>query len=129
MICDRLSADAGLVRPRLYRAHRIVSALSVLIVSDYRSPGLHCGALEILLYGVLEIGSTAQREYADHDIDFLSSIANIAAAAVDKMERDAALRVADDRSQDVIEEQRSSSEAANLSRMRSDGGDWDRCRE
>ena len=90
---------------------------------------LMASSVENLAYGVLEIGCTAQREYADHDIDFLSSIANIAAAAVDKMKRDAALRVADDRLQDVIEEQRSSSEAANLSRMRSDGGDWDRCRE
>ena len=79
--------------------------------------------------GVLEIGSTAQREYTNHDINFLSSIANIAAAAVDKMKRDAALDC-DDRLQDVMEEQRSSSEAANFEpdevrRRRS----WDRCRE
>ena len=42
---------------------------------------------------------------SDHDIEFLSSIANIAAAAVDTMKRDAALRVAADRLQDVIEDQ------------------------
>ena len=43
--------------------------------------------------------------YDDHDIEFLSSIANIAAAAVDTMKRDVALRVAADRLQDVIEDQ------------------------
>ena len=114
VICNRLSDDKKLVRPRLYSSHGIVTALSVLIISDYQPSGLHYGALENLPYGVLEIGATAQRDYADHDIDFLSSIANIAAAAVDKMKRDAALRVADDRFQDVIEDQRSSSEAASV---------------
>ena len=106
VICDRLSADAGLVRPRLYIAHGIVTTLSVLIISNYQPSGSHYGAVEHLPYGVLEIASTAQRDYDDHDIEFLSSIANIAAAAVDTMKRDAALRVAADRLQDVIEDQR-----------------------
>ena len=61
--------------------------------------------LENLPYGVLEIGSTAQRTYDHHDTEFLSSVANIAAAAVDTMKRDAALRVAADRLQDVIDDQ------------------------
>ena len=106
VICDRLSPDAGLVRPRLYIAHGIVTTLSVLIISNYQPSGSHYGAVENLPYGVLEIASTAQRDYDDHDIEFLSSIANIAAAAVDTMKRDIALRVATDRLQDVIKDQR-----------------------
>jgi hypothetical protein len=111
---DRLSADAGLVRPRLYTAHGIVTTLSVLIISNYQPSASHHGAVETLPYGVLEIASTAQHDYGDDDIEFLSSIANIAAAAVDATKRDTALRVAADRLQDVIEDQRSSSEAANV---------------
>ena len=52
--------------------------------------------------------------YDDHDIEFLSSMANIAAAAVDTMKRDAALRVAADRLQDVIDDQRTFREAKDL---------------
>ena len=70
--------------------------------------------LENLPYGVLEIGSTAQRTYDHHDTEFLSSVANIAAAAVDTMKRDAALRVAADRLQDVIDDQGRISETKNL---------------
>ena len=111
MICDRLSADAGLVRPRLYIAHGIVTTLSVLIISNYQPSGSHYGAVENLPYGVLEIASTAQRNHDGHDIEFLTSIANIAAAAVDTIKRDVALRVAADRLQDVIEDQRTLSKA------------------
>ena len=106
LICDRLSPEAGLVRPRLYIAHGIVTTLSVLIISNYQPSGSYYGTVEHLPYGVLEIASTAQRDYGDHDIEFLSSIANIAAAAVDTMKRDTALRVAADRLQDVIADQR-----------------------
>jgi two-component system response regulator FixJ len=106
VICDRLSADAGFVRPRLYIAHGIVTTLSVPVISNFQPSGLHYGAVENLLYGVLEIASTAQRNHNGHDIVFLSSIANIAAAAVDTMKRDVALRVATDRLQDAIEDQR-----------------------
>ena len=70
--------------------------------------------LENLPYGVLAIGSTAQRSYDHHDIEFMSSIANITASAVDTMKRDAALRVAADRLQDVIDDQGRINESKNL---------------
>ena len=114
VICDSLSADVGLVRPRLYIAHGIVTTLSVLIISNYQPSVSHYGALENLPYGVLEIASTAQRDYDDDDIDFLSSIANIVAATIDTMKCDLALRVAADRLQDLIDDQRTLNETEPL---------------
>ena len=80
VICDDLSADAGFVRPRIYAAHGIISTLSVVIVSDYQSSDEPNAMLENLPYGVLEIGSTAQRTFDRHDTEFLSTVANVAAA-------------------------------------------------
>ena len=114
MICNDLSADSSLVRPRMYATHGIVATLNVLIVSDYQPLGVTHGVLENLPYGVLVIGSTAQRSYDHHDIEFMSSIANITASAVDTMKRDAALRVAADRLQDVIDDQGRINESKNL---------------
>jgi DNA-binding response OmpR family regulator len=114
VICDNLNLDAGFARPRLYVTHDIVTTLSVLIVSNYQPSGLSRGVLEYLPYGVLEIGSTGPRIYDTHDVEFLSSVANIAAAAVDTMKRDSALRVAADRLQEVVDDQRSFREAKNL---------------
>jgi two-component sensor histidine kinase/DNA-binding response OmpR family regulator len=114
VICNDLSADSNLVRPRMYATHGIVTTLNVLIVSDYQPLGVTHGVLENLPYGVLAIGSTAQRSYDHHDIEFMSSIANITASAVDTMKRDAALRVAADRLQDVIDDQGRINESRNL---------------
>jgi two-component sensor histidine kinase/DNA-binding response OmpR family regulator len=114
VICDDLSADASLVRPRIYAAHGIIASLNVLIVSDYQPLGVSHGVLENLPYGVLAIGSTAQHSYDHHDTEFMSSIANITASAVDTMKRDAALRVAADRLQDVIDDQGRVSESKNI---------------
>ena len=72
------------------------------------------GALENLPYGVLEIGSAARHNYDHHDVEFLTSIANIAAAAVSTMKRDVALRVAADHLQDVIDDRQRLGEARNL---------------
>jgi hypothetical protein len=46
VICDSLSADAGIVRPRLYIAHGIVATLSVPIISNYQPSGSQNGPLE-----------------------------------------------------------------------------------
>ena len=76
VICDDLSADASFVRPRIYTAHGVISTLDVLIVSDSQ-PAVCPTPLENLPYGVLEIGSTAQHSYDHHDVEFLTSIANM----------------------------------------------------
>jgi DNA-binding response OmpR family regulator len=106
VICDSLSADAGIVRPRLYVAHGIVTTLSVPIISYYQPSGSQNGPLANLPYGVLEIASSSQPDYNDHHIEFLSCIASIAAAAVDAAKRDTAFRVTTDRLQDVSRDQR-----------------------
>ncbi len=114
VICNDLSADAGFVRPRIYATHGIISTLGVVIVSDYQSSDEPNAMLENLPYGVLEIGSTTPRTYDRHDTEFLSTVANVAAAAVDTMKRDAALRVAADRLRDVLDDQGRISETKNL---------------
>jgi two-component sensor histidine kinase len=114
VICDDLSVDAGFVRPRIYATHGIISTLSVVIVSDYQSADEPNAMLENLPYGVLEIGCTAHRTYDHNDTEFLSTVANVAAAAVDMMKRDAALRAAADRLRDVLDDQGRISETKNL---------------
>ena len=64
-----------------------------MIGNDYQPLGLP--------YGVLEIDSTTQHNYDHYDIEFLTAIANIVAAAVDTTSRNAALRFANGRLQDM----------------------------
>ncbi len=84
VICDDLAADPSFVLPRMYTRHGIVTTLDVLIVNDYQPIGVP--------YGVLEVASTTQQNYDHYDIEFMTGIANIVAAAVDTSNRSAALR-------------------------------------
>ena len=113
VICDDLSADASYVRPREYTTHGVISTLDVLIVNDAQALGVP-GGLETLPYGVLEIGSAVRHSYDHHDVEFLTSVANIAAAAVGTMKRDVALRAAADRLLDVIDDRQRLRESRNL---------------
>jgi two-component sensor histidine kinase/DNA-binding response OmpR family regulator len=114
VICDDLNRDTGFVRPRIYATHGIIATLSVVLVSDYQSSDEPNAMLENLPYGVLEIGTTAQRTFDHQDTEFVSTVANVAAAAVDTMKRDAALRVAAYRLRDALDDQGRISETKNL---------------
>jgi DNA-binding response OmpR family regulator len=70
LICDDLGTDATLGQPRMYAEHGLVTTLDVL-VGSVREP-----------YGVLQISSSARRDYDDRDIDLLTCFANIVAAAI-----------------------------------------------
>jgi two-component sensor histidine kinase/DNA-binding response OmpR family regulator len=96
VICGDLTKDATFVRSSLYAEHGIVSTLNVAILSDYNAFGVP--------YGVLAIDSPTQNRYDICDIDFLTGIANVLAQAVDATKRRAALQIADDRLQNMVDD-------------------------
>ncbi len=61
----------NLILPSFYEEHGIVSTVDVVI-----------SAVEGAPYGVLEIDSTRQHQYDEHDINFLTGFANVLAEAV-----------------------------------------------
>ncbi len=94
--CGDLRKDTTFVQPAIYSDHHIISTLDVIIGNDhqpYRLP-----------YGVLEIGSTSKYSFDSHDIDFLTGIANIIAGAYDASRRAAALQVALNRMQELVDD-------------------------
>jgi two-component sensor histidine kinase/DNA-binding response OmpR family regulator len=93
VICDDLSRDPSFVLPRIYTGHGIVTTLDVVIGNGFQPSGMP--------YGVLEIASTTQHDYDHYDIEFMTGIANIVAAAIDAACRGAALRFAAVRLQEM----------------------------
>ena len=69
-ICNDLRKDRNFELPPFYIAHGIISTVDVLIRGEERP------------YGVLEIDNDTQHDYDQHDIDFLTSFANVLAEAV-----------------------------------------------
>ena len=67
--------------PPFYAQHGIVSTIDVLIKARSGPP-----------FGVLEIDSSEQHTYDDHDIDFLTGFANVLAEAVATRNRNQLLR-------------------------------------
>ena len=92
-ICDDLQRDLGFDLPPFYAAHGIVSTLDVIIKGGDGGP-----------YGVLEIDNNRQHDYDQHDINFLTSFANVLAEAVLTAARGAALQVSVDRMKALVEE-------------------------
>ena len=68
--CNDLSEDHGFDLPSFYAEHGIVSTVDVVIKGPERP------------YGVLEIDNDQQHDYDQHDIEFLTSFANVLAEAV-----------------------------------------------
>ncbi|HVJ53757.1 MAG TPA: ATP-binding protein [Aliidongia sp.] len=79
-ICNDLRKDNQFELPDFYAKHGIVSTIDVIIKGSDDQP-----------YGVLEIDSDKQRDYDQHDVDFLTSFANILAEAVATSARTSAL--------------------------------------
>jgi two-component sensor histidine kinase len=69
--------------PDFYAQHGIVSTVDVLIKSQAGPP-----------FGVLEVDSTAEHSYDEHDINFLTGFANVLAEAVATKGRNEALQAA-----------------------------------
>jgi two-component sensor histidine kinase/CheY-like chemotaxis protein len=92
VICDDLSKDAIFVLPSFYAEHGIISTLDVIIKKEGKP------------YGVLEIDSPVQRDYDNHDINFLTSFANVLAEAVNTAKRNVVLQSAVDQMKDMVED-------------------------
>ena len=96
VIIRNLHASNNLALPDFYAEHGIVSTVDVLIP-----------AIDGAAYGVLEIDSTRQHQYDEHDINFLTGFANVLAEAVATATRVKALR-------DALEANNLALEAKNL---------------
>ncbi|MDG5821449.1 GAF domain-containing protein [Natronococcus sp. A-GB7] len=73
IIVDDLRTDERFSGPELLTSHEVVSGISVII-----------GAVEEP-WGVLGVHTTERREFTDHDVNFVQSIANVLAAAITKI--------------------------------------------
>jgi len=83
VIVHDLSRANGYTRPGFYAEHGIVSTVDVLIQAHAGPP-----------FGVLEVDSTAEHWYDEHDINFLTGFANVLAEAVATKGRNEALQAA-----------------------------------
>ncbi|MDR3518762.1 MAG: histidine kinase dimerization/phosphoacceptor domain -containing protein [Azospirillaceae bacterium] len=70
-ICNDLRTDNVFELPPFYAEHGIISTIDVIIKGTDPNP-----------YGVLEIDNDRQHDYDQHDVDFLTSFANVLAEAV-----------------------------------------------
>jgi len=84
VICGNLADCDDFALPTFYSLHNIVSAINVIIQ----------GSDDDVPYGILEIDSPVLRTYDEHDISFLTSLANVLAEAVAITKRTESLRVA-----------------------------------
>lgn len=82
VICPSVAEEKRFRIPRFVIEHGVQSLVNVVVVgTDDRPP-----------YGVLEVDSREQRDFSEADIDFLRTYANMLAAAVDRLRREAELR-------------------------------------
>jgi two-component sensor histidine kinase len=81
VIIRNINEANNLALPTFYPEHGIVSTVDVIIPAIDGAP-----------YGVLEIDSTQQHQYDEHDINFLTGFANVLAEAVATVGRVKALR-------------------------------------
>ncbi len=93
-ICDDLRKDNDFALPAFYAEHGIISTIDVLIKGNGKP------------YGVLEIDSDQQRDYDEHDINFLTSFANVLAEAVATSKRVATLETAIEEKDELLEQNR-----------------------
>lgn len=80
VICNAPRDPVGSNRPGSQAARRALSTVHVIIKGDYGRP-----------YGVLGASNNAGQHYDQHDVDFLSRIADLVAASVAGFERTAIL--------------------------------------
>jgi two-component sensor histidine kinase len=93
-ICNDLRKDTEFALPAFYAEHGIVSTIDVLIKGNGKP------------YGVLEVDSDKQRDYDEHDINFLTSFANVLAEAVATSKRVATLETAIEEKDKLLEQKR-----------------------
>ena len=95
-ICGDLRQNNDFQLPAFYAEHGIISTIDVVIKGG-EQPGDRP-------YGVLEIGSDSQRDYDQHDIDFLTGFANVVAEAVGTSARTSILQTTVKQMMGLVEE-------------------------
>ncbi|WP_254761677.1 PAS domain S-box protein [Natrinema marinum] len=80
IIVDDLERETRFSGPDLLIDHDVVSGISV-VIGSIDEP-----------WGVLGTHTTERREFTDHDANFVQSVANVLAAAIDRAETDRRLR-------------------------------------
>ena len=93
VIIRDINTANNLALPAFYREHGVISTVDVVIQAIDGAP-----------YGVLEIDSTRQHQYDEHDVDFLTGFANVLAEAVATATRVKALREALEAKNLLVEE-------------------------
>jgi two-component sensor histidine kinase/DNA-binding response OmpR family regulator len=76
VVCSDLAGDSTYILPPFYAEHCIVSTLDVVIRNKDGQP-----------WGVLEIDNPKRHIYDEHDINFVTGLANVLAEAVNSFKR------------------------------------------
>jgi two-component sensor histidine kinase len=92
-ICNDLRQDHFFALPGFYADHGIVSTIDVIIKGS-----------DVLPYGVLEIDNDQQHQYDQHDVNFLTSFANVLAEAVATAARTSVLQATILQMKNLVEE-------------------------
>ena len=80
VVVDDFEADTRLDGPELLTAHDVQSGISV-IIGPLSDP-----------WGILGVHDTDPREFSEYDVNFVQSVANVLATAIERMERQRDLR-------------------------------------
>lgn len=80
VVVEDLTTESRFSGPELLTGHDVRSGISV-VVGAHDEP-----------WGVLGVHDTEQREFTDHDISFVQSVANILATAIDRRRHETILR-------------------------------------
>jgi len=92
LIIEDLTADTRFSSPPFLRGQGVVSSISVIIDSrDWP-------------HGVLSVHTTQPRTFTRYDVDFLQSIANLLAQAIERHRTEAALRESEEKYRTLIEQ-------------------------
>ena len=83
VISNHLTKEARFRTPSLLAEHGIKRAINVIIPSGDGKP-----------FGVLEVDSTIEGEFTEHDITFLQAMANVLGAAIERCRVEATLEIA-----------------------------------
>ncbi len=81
VICDRTDKEKHFVPPKLLLEHNIISGMTVVIQNDVQP------------YGILGVHSDTERHFTQAEAHFLESIANILAAAIQRIRIEEKIRV------------------------------------